>query len=299
MQAARTYKLIKRIKDERFDEDLIHQYTLLIQIGARDFQVAAVADDHRVLFFEDYVLHDLSSSAELLDLVKTLFEAHDLLSAGFWKYVRVAIKNNKFVQVPAALFVEQNAPDYLKFNASVDGSRESIHWYGHPSQPIVTVFALDTALASWLQSQYARTEFSVIHQSTAFIEGVLAYAKTRADQPLYLYVDRFRLHIAAVHEGQLLYYNQFAIRQFADYVKYIMLVMNTLSMDPASSRVILWGYIGRNSPHYQEFYKYIRNVEFGHRPPHLLFGYLFDEVQEHHFFDLFSVPLPEMVTPSA
>ncbi len=39
------------------------------------------------------------------------------------------------------------------------------------------------------------------------------------------------------------------------------------------------------------FYKYISNVAFGTRPPQLKFGYVFDEAQEHHFFDLFSIHL--------
>jgi hypothetical protein len=70
-----------------------------------------------------------------------------------------------------------------------------------------------------------------------------------------------------------------------------MLVMNALGLDQESTPVMLWGYIGKNSPHYQEFVKYVRNVSFGERPKHIKFGYLFDEVQDHHFFDLFSLHL--------
>ena len=67
--------------------------------------------------------------------------------------------------------------------------------------------------------------------------------------------------------------------------------MKGLNMDQNSSQVVLWGYIGKNSPHYQEFYKYVRNVVFGGRTPHLKFSYMFDEIQDHHFFDLFSIHL--------
>ena len=59
----------------------------------------------------------------------------------------------------------------------------------------------------------------------------------------------------------------------------------------ATSQIVLWGYIGKNSMHYHEFYKYIRNVIFGNRPKYLNFGYMFDEVQDHHFFDLYSMHL--------
>ena len=70
-----------------------------------------------------------------------------------------------------------------------------------------------------------------------------------------------------------------------------LLVLSALGMNQQTSRVVMWGYIGRNSPHFTEFAKYIRNVSFGKRPGNLSFGYLFDELQEHHFFDLYATHL--------
>ncbi|MFM9838257.1 MAG: DUF3822 family protein [Cyclobacteriaceae bacterium] len=287
-----SYKLIRKIKDDRFDEENLHQYRLLIQLGVRDFQIAVVADnDQRLLFFEDYVLADLYSHTELLELLKTLFEAHSILQAGFWKEVKVSVKNNKFAQVPAHLFNANSPTDYLKFNAQVDAQIETVlHCLNHSIQS-VTVFAAQNDLLEWLRGIYQNTQITFFHQSTALIEGVLNYSEKISANPLYLYVDRFKLHILSAQKGKLIYYNQFAIKQFSDYVKYIMLVMKGLDMDQQTSEVVLWGYIGKNSPHYVEFVKYVRNVNFGTRPTHLGFGYLFDEVQEHHFFDLYSLDL--------
>ena len=45
--AALSYKLIKKIKDEKFDEEKLQHYVLLIQLGTRDFQVAVI-DDNRL-----------------------------------------------------------------------------------------------------------------------------------------------------------------------------------------------------------------------------------------------------------
>jgi Protein of unknown function (DUF3822) len=287
-----SYKLIKKIKDDRFDEENLHEYRLLIQLGVRDFQIAVVAEsDQRLLFFEDYVLADLYSHTELLELLKTLFEAHSILQAGFWKAVKVSIKNNKFAQVPAHLFDENSAADYLKFNAQVDLQVETVLYALNPSIQSVTVFAVQSDLLEWLRGIYQNTKITFFHQSAALIEGVLDYSEKVSASPLYIYVDRFKLHILFAKNGKLIYYNQFAIKQFSDYVKYIMLAMKGLGMDQNTSEVILWGYIGKNSPHYVEFVKYVRNVNFGTRPTHLGFGYLFDEVQEHHFFDLYSLDL--------
>ncbi len=290
MSSIATLKLIKKIKDEKFDEEKLHRYTLLTQLGAKDFQVAVVdSEDNRLIFFEDYVFNDVNSQADLQAALQMLFESHEYLTAGFWKEVKASIKNNKFIQVPASLYIDSAADEYLRFNAVFDNDKEVVLTCRNARTDAVTVFAVPMDMLEWLKRIYANTTIRFYHQSAALIEGVLASAPTRTDDPLYVYVDRFKLHILFVKEGKLIYYNQFLIKQFTDYVKYIMLVMKAMGMDQNTSQVVLWGYIGKNSPHYQEFVKYVRNVSFGERPQHLRFGYLFDEVQEHHFFDLYSI----------
>lgn len=289
--AIANYKLIKKVKDDRFDEELLHQYDLLIQTGAKDFQLAVIdSKDNRLLVLEDYAMGNVQSHSELLVSLKELFEAHATLRAGFWKEVKISIKNNKFCQVPESLFVEGSATNYLKLNASVDESKEKILFCKGALSQSVTVFSVQEDLHSWLSSIYQHTSHHFFHQSTALIEGVLKQS-SKTENPLYIYIDRFKLHILSAQQDKLIYYNQFPIKQFPDYVKYIMLVLNGLNMDQQNSEIVLWGYIGKNSPHYQEFIKYIRNVTFGGRARHLKFSYLFDEVQEHHFFDLYSLAL--------
>ncbi len=289
---ATRHKLIKKIKDEKFDEEKLQRYILLTQIGAKDFQAAVIdSDDNRLIFFEDYVFSDVNTPGELQVALKELFDSHEYLCAGFWKEVRLSIKNNKFIQVPSSLFIASAAEEYLRFNAVVDPAVESVQVCRNDKTEAVTIFAMQKEMHEWLQKVYIHTTLHLFHQSAALIEGVLAAAGNGEKQPLFVYVDRFKLHVLFVKEGKLIYYNQFQIKQFSDYVKYIMLVMKAMGMDQDTSRVVLWGYIGKNSPHYQEFIKYVRNVTFGDRPSHLKFGYLFDEIQEHHYFDLYSLNL--------
>jgi hypothetical protein len=289
---AARHKLIKKIKDEKFDEEKLHRYTLLTQIGAKDFQAAVIDnDDNRLIYFEDYVLNEINSPKDLSAALKGLYESHENLMAGFWKSVKVSFKNSKFVHVPAPLFLEEAAAEYLSFNAVVDAQQETVHYCRNRLTDAVTVYAVQRELTEYLEAVYANSSLERYHQSAALIEGVLAGANTVEGQPLYVYVDRFKLHILWVKEGKLVYYNQFLIKQFSDYGKSIILVMTALGLNQESTPVVLWGYIGKNSPHYQEFIKYVRNVGFGDRPKHIKFGYLFDEVQDHHFFDIFSLHL--------
>lgn len=240
---------------------------------------------------EDYVFNNVESPEHQLEVVKELYDSHPLLLAGFWKSVTFSIKSNKFVQVPGQLFVEGSAAEYLKFNAQIEPDKDKILFCSNSQLDSVTVYVAPLPLYNWLNSIYQNASLKFIHQSTALIEGVLRISRQRDSMPLYLYVDRFKMHILAARDGHLIYYNQFPIKHFADYVKYIMLVLTALGMDQQTSQVVMWGYIGNNSPHYHEFIKYIRNVSFGSKPDYLAFGYVFDELQEHQFFDLYSMHL--------
>lgn len=286
------YKLIKKIKDERFDEEDLDHYDLLLHIGVRDFQVAVVeAAEQRLLWLEDYVLPNVNSHSDLMSVLDMVFDSHELLKAGFWKQVKVSVKNTRFAQVPDPLFIADAASDYLRFNAAVEPGSEDVLYVSNPRAASKTVFAVPGDLREWLSRIYPAKQPIFLHQSACLIENVLDFAANRSDNPLYIFIDRFRLHVMSCKDNSLIYYNQFAIKQFADYIKYIMLVMKSLGMDQQSSQVILWGYIGKNSPHYHEFYKYISNVGFGERPRYLQFGYMFDEIQDHQFFDLYGMHL--------
>lgn len=287
---AANYKLIKKVKDDRFDDERLNDHSLLIQTGPKDFQLAVIDSENRLMLLEDYAMGNVMSHDELLAALQELFDAHAILKAGFWKEVKIGIKNGKFCQVPSELFIESNAVSYLKQNASVDLNKEQVLCCTNQRPSSTTVFAIQNELHQWLKDMYQNTTFSIFHQSAALIEGVVNESKSGANI-LYVYVDRFKLHVLSTQQGNLVYYNQFPIKQFSDYVKYIMLVLKGLNMDQQNSEIVLWGYIGKNSPHSQEFVKYIRNVTFGGRPKNIKFSYLFDEIQEHHFFDLLSLHL--------
>lgn len=287
------YKLIKKVKDGQFDIDKLHQYNLMIQIGIRDFQIAVVdSASNDCLLLEDYVLASVTSHKALKNVLTRLFEEHHLLMAGFWKSVRISTKNAKFSLVPSALFVKEALHDYLRLNASFNPEHEKVLYYKHIKSDAVCVFAINKDIYEWLNQLYPNAEVGFIHQASALTEGVINFeTQHKKKNTLYLYIDRFKLHIITLKNEQLEYYNQFTIKQFNDYIRFIMLVMKGLNKSGKTSDVVIWGYLGKESPHYKEFYKFIKNISFGDRPDYLNYRYVFDEIQDHHFFDLYSIHL--------
>ena len=287
-----SYKLIKKLKDEKFDVDNLHHYNLLLQISVRDFQVSVIdTRNNRCLFLEDYVLAKIETYKQLLKLLEEIFENHHFLHAGFWKSVKISFKTSKFTQVPASLFVKEALYEYLRLNCNVDPDKDHLLYYKSIQSDAITVFAVPKPFYNWLNNLYPNAEVGFVHQSSSLIEGVLQFAKTHPHHNMFLYIDRFKLHVIALKEQKLEYYNQFSIKQFSDYIRYIMLVMKGLKKDQYQSDVVIWGYIGKQSPHYNEFYKYIKNISFGDRPNYLKYSFIFDELQDHHYMDLYSLHL--------
>lgn len=286
---AKAYKLLKKIKDEKFEVDHLHHYHLNLLIGNRDFQVIVVDPrSNKCLLLEDYILKNVSSYTRLVEVFEEIFDNHHLLKAGFWAKVSVGIKGNKFALVPQSLFDEELIFDYLKFNSKVSREFDELKYYVHPEAEAVNSFAIDKRLYKWLTSLYPNKKITYYHQSSCIIEGTLNQLNKHPDDTIYVYIDRFKLHITTSKNGKLEYYNQFHIKQFPDYVKYIMTVMKGLDRDQRKTNVVLWGYLGGQSNHYNEFGRYIKNLSLGERPSHLKFSYLFDDIQEHQYFDLYS-----------
>ena len=291
MVARAGHKLVRQLKDNSFDEDRLESYSLLIQTGSSDLQIAVVdSKNAKVLLLEDHVFPDVKNDEEVLSATKDLFFSHHLLQAGFWKDITVGVKTSRFVQIPKNLFLEESAGEYLAFNARPQAQPEKVLFSEGYRSDAVTVFAIPSGIHELFSGYYLRKPCRFVHQASALIAGSLSCAWDGAPA-LYLFVDRFRIHITCLEEGRLRFYNQFAIKQFQDYVRYIMVVMDDLGLDQSSCRVNLWGYVSKTSPHYQEFSRYIGNVSLGGRPGGIRFAAGLEDIQDHQFFDLFSLLL--------
>ncbi|MEJ2006008.1 MAG: DUF3822 family protein [Cyclobacteriaceae bacterium] len=138
------------------------------------------------------------SYTQLKELLAQLFEGHHLLTAGFWKKVRVAIKSNKFSLVPSGLFVKTALEDYLALNSRVNTETEKILYYKHIQTDAICVFAVNKVLHEWFESLYPNAELGFIHQSSALIEGVINYAAHHNSDSMYLYIDRYKVELETV-----------------------------------------------------------------------------------------------------
>tara|TARA_Y100000310_G_scaffold344584_1_gene458134 strand:- start:4383 stop:5276 length:894 start_codon:yes stop_codon:yes gene_type:complete len=290
----KTYKLVKRIKAGGFDKEKLPSYSLCLQIGTRDFQFSVVnKQTNSCLYIEDYRLENIKTINTRLEAIMEITEKHPFLGSDLWDSIKISFKSHKFSLVPSSYFLPEASSDYLALNAEIKTKIEEVYYYKHIASSAVNIFACDKKVISWAKSKYKQRSVQVIHQGSALIEGILKYDDHSHEKTMFCFVDKGILHIAVSQKQALQYYNQFAVRKSEDFLKYIMLVFKELSMSPKTSSLVVWGAIKNDAPHLDLLKKYIRNISLGTKPNFLKFGPEFEEVQDHRYFDIYSIFLCE------
>lgn len=280
-----SYNIIKQIKDDKFNVEELQHYNLSLQLGPCDFQIA-VTDirDQRCLIMESY---NIPKEADLLPSLISIFEDHYFLKAGFWNSVKVAFINNKFSLVPYSLFDNDNLLDYLNLNVSLHG--DSLFYYKHEKLRAVNVFAAPTALVSFFNGSYPGTTLHFLHQESVLIEGIEKYEDFSVNRNMSVLMEKDAFSILVYQGSDLIYCNRFTFNTSQKLVQYIMSVMHELELDQYETRTIVWGDINAGSKSFEMLQTYIYNISFGGKLSLLHFGYVFDEIDDHQYFDLFSI----------
>lgn len=282
------YKLQKRIKDGKFSIDNLHNYHLTLQLGKRDFQLCVTnTQDNRVLLFEDYIFRESHTTPDKIKLLESIWESHHVLMAGFWKSISFTSKSQKFSLVPSQLFLKENTKDYVSLNSPLEETDE-VYYNKLIKTPVVVLFAEDRRLTDFIQSFYPAKKVHIVHNSSALIEGVLHTSGQTPETRLFVHIDRFYLQIIALNGKKLYFYNQFRIKHFEDYLKYISSVLKGLEIKADQAPLVSWGHLKKGSKHFMALQQKVPNLSFGIRPKQLSFGYMFDEIQDHSYFDVFS-----------
>lgn len=257
-------------------------------MGQSDFQILITdSETYQCVLLEDYIFNPKLEDDDKSVLIKFIFDDHHLLLANFWNTITLIIKNRVFSFVPKKLFSVDNISSYLKINSSFNPSQDEVMLTYHEHLDFVNVFCVPKSLVELASKIYPGRKIKFIHQGSSLINGVISKNKP-GHKSVVIYIDRFGLHILIVNDKKLVFYNQYIIKKFDDYMKFIKIVTNELNIDLEKDKIFLYGYLGKNTPHFNVLKKSMHQLTFGNRPENLNLGYVFDEVLEHQYFDLLS-----------
>jgi hypothetical protein len=281
-----------KLQDTLFEAENLYNYNLLLQISPYNFGICITDPTiERCLLLENYQFHFPENTSKIIEELNVFFYEHEWLNAGFWKNIVVSVKNTRFSVVPVSLFDKNYAASYL--NISSNAQPEEVLFYNKEvSLEAVVVFGVQKTLVDWLNQKYPSKKIKYIHHMSALLEGIVG-ADRSAEKKIYACVENHTLSIAVKEGNKILFHNSFLIQTADDFTYYCLYVMNVYGLSPETTSLVLLGNINNNSPEYQRIYKYVRKIEFIERPSILKYGFVFDEIPDHYYFDLFSLQLFE------
>lgn len=289
-----SFTSIKSLKADSFNQTKLPSYTLCMQLGTKDLQVCAISNQtNSCVYLESFRLNNIKTVKTRLHAVMELVQSHPLLSSREWDKIKFSYKSHKFTLVPAPYFLADASSDYLALNCEIKSKVEDVYYYKHISSRAVNVFTTDRLINTWLLKQYDQKSVQIIHQGSAFLEAIVRYDDHSHELTCFGLFDRGVMHLAVCKKEQVVYYNQFGVKDNADYLKYIMLTFKELGMSPKTAKLIVWGQMNTNSSQMDFLKKYIRNISYGLKPSYLKFPEVFDDVPDHQYFDLFGIFLCE------
>jgi hypothetical protein len=271
--------------------DAIPDYTLNLQIGSDSFRFCIIdGHENKCLWLEDYRFSSLFFTEQLLDQLNLIYDDHQVLQAGFWEKIKLSFRNQHFTLIPEAFFKKELVNEYLQKTIETSSEPEEAFFYRHSLFGMVNVFSAERKIMDWFRAAYLNKTISILHQTSAFIEGVLQVPeKSTSAQSLSILVEQSHLTIVVTEAKKLHYCNTFFYSSVQDFTYYVMLVINELSMDPETCKVILYGELNHDSAIFSLLYKYIRYINFGSKPDKIQFSYRFDEILDHRYFDVYTL----------
>ncbi|OON68566.1 DUF3822 family protein [Hymenobacter sp. CRA2] len=280
---------LHRLRDETLDPDNLAGYNLYLTAGHTGLRVG-VADVRRNKFvvLEDYAPQPATS---LAGQVQALAAQHDLLGQPGWNRVRLAVQHRHFTLLPAPLFRDGDEAAYLRLHHTVDPQHEVVRHYRHPGQEVVSIFAAEKALTEWFERIYPQQK--LLHQTSAFMAGVVHQSERQAPPRLFLSVAPTEMTVVVVRDKRPEFCNVFTFSTAEDFIYYVILVMQELSLNPDEDPVVVYGDLMHDSELFSILRKYIRHVRFGNRPYDLGYSYRLNDVFEYRYFELYSLHLCE------
>jgi len=171
--------------------------------------------------------------------------------------VKLIFDNALYSFVPAPLFKEENASDYLKFNTKILKTDFIAH-EEIGSTGIINVYIPYTNIINFFFEKFG--EFEYQHLNTVLVENLLALSKTDRPQ-IFAHIKNKQFDLVVIENGELLLCNSFSFTEKEDFLYYILFTAEQLNMNPESFRLILLGAISKASPLFKIAFEYIKYIE--------------------------------------
>jgi hypothetical protein len=211
--------------------------------------------ENEVVHFKKIRFPQQLDPVKILAEIEKVFETDENLSKA--NQVKLIFNNAFYSFVPATLFKEENASDYLKFNTKILKTDFIAHEeIGNTG--IINVYIPYTNIINYFFEKFG--EFEYQHLNSVLVQNLLTIPK--ADKPqIFAHIKNKQFDLVVIENGELLLCNSFSFTEKEDFLYYVLFTAEQLNLDPKRFRLILLGAISKASPLFKIAFEYIKHIE--------------------------------------
>jgi len=240
-------------------------------IGSDSFFYGFFSDDFQLLECQYYPVHNFEDQV-LIEKVK--FDIYSIQNLN----IRVSSTSKPYLHSD-----QQQAGKLLKYYPAF--LNKAVHDNKFTDQDVVVDYGLTKNQVHFLK-QVLNGQSANFHISTVLSNYFYPYTQKQ----LIAFVEDDKVHLMYGKDRDFIFYNQFNCTHENDYLYFISLVYDQLSLDKEVDQLMLCGRVDMDSPIYKLLHGYIRNVEFV-RSERLSVSDLRYRMKQHYYLDLFATAI--------
>ncbi len=279
-----------RLIDNSFSDNYSNYYDLLIYLN-KDCLSYAVYDHTETMFLalETYDYNNIHNDHIFKNTLNELFQINKTFQLKY-NAVKIAFGDCKSTFIPLSLYDETKTKTYLSFNYKIKDDY-TVRTDNILSLNAKNIYAVPKEVLSLIGKYFSRA--NIYHSATPLIEAILYQNQYTNGKQVFAHVQPSYVEIAVINNNKVIFYNSFQYRTVEDFTYFIMYVYEQLGLNSENISLTFLGEIYSESALLEAIYQYVRNIGFSILPDNLLFSPVFNELEAHLFYNLFSLNLCE------
>lgn len=238
--------------------------------------------EQKYIALEYYNIQNSNASKDLALEIDRIVAKQKLLQQSFAS-TSIAIADTINTLTPKAFYTETDGKEILQFNQpTLQNEKESRDWL--PSIEAFNSYVISEALERCFKKNFPRAIHK--HDSSILIESLIQQFKLQEEEKVYVSIQNNYFELTVLQGKKLRFFNSFSYKTAADLLYYLLFTFEQLEINPDQTPLCLLGEIEKESEVYKILYRYIRHIHFAKRNPNYSYSFVFDEVQEHHYYKL-------------
>ncbi|ROT47795.1 DUF3822 family protein [Candidatus Cardinium hertigii] len=250
-------KILSVVHANKFNLDKSINYHLSINIGHGLIKVCCIEyTTQACLLLGVYALPLDKNHPSYINSLEKLYNEYFFLIKKNWCSVTLSISNQKFTLLPHLLLSKNDLSIYMHVACGVDPNDE-VTSFTHALAKVSVVFSENAAVLNWFRKRYSDTNFHIIHQTNAIIEGLQVECTPLHKTELFVWLEERHLHIVVHNKRKLLYCNIFAYETCDDFLSYLSAIIQIMQLERTSCELLVGGLISKNSLAYRQLKTYV------------------------------------------